>query len=128
MLHIARDMAVQANAGQTAFEAIDAMAENFHVDANAMKASVLAKFAASAKTAPQHKCIAEYALELANQTIDQNQFMTARHLERLALAEARKATDTELITTVQGQIAEAGERIKAREIALGDARTSTVSH
>ena len=54
-----QDIATQATDGQTAFQAVDAMAEAFQVDPTEMKASVLNKFAAVAQMPIQHKAIAE---------------------------------------------------------------------
>ena len=115
MLRLAKDIATQANDGQTAFQAIDKMAETFHADADAMKMAVLAKFASVAKKPGQHKSIAEQALKLVHQAVDKDHFMVANQLGRLALAEAKKALDRELLAEVQGQIAEVAELVKARE-------------
>jgi hypothetical protein len=113
MLRLAKDMAAQASDGQTAFQAIDAMAETFRVDANAMKMAVLARFASAAQKPAQHKSIAEQALKLADQAVRQDHLMVAHQLGKLALAEANKAVDKELLAQAQGQIAEVAERVKA---------------
>ena len=114
-LRLAKDIATQANDGQTAFLAIDAMAETFHVDANAMKMAVLAKFAAAAQKPAQHKSIAEQALKLVDQAVSQDHFMIASQLGKLALAEAKRAPDKELVAHAEGQITEVAELVKARE-------------
>jgi hypothetical protein len=114
-LRLAKDVATQANDGQTAFQAIDAMAGTFHVDANTMKMAVLTKFAAAAKAPAQHKVIAEQALNLVDQAVSKDRFMVANQLGRLALAEAKKSLDRELLAHAQGQIAEVAELVKARE-------------
>jgi hypothetical protein len=115
MLRLAKDIAVQANDGQTAFQAIDAMAE-FHVDADTMKTAVLSRFASAAQRPAQHKSIAEQALRLADQAAGQDHLMAASQLGKLALAEARRGLDKELLARAQGQIADVAERVKAREL------------
>ena len=114
MLRLAKDMATQASDGQTAFQAIDIMAETFRADANAMKMAVLTRFASTAQRPAQHRSIAEQALQVANQAVRQEHFMVANQLGKLALAEANKAVDRELLAQVQCQIAEVAERVKSR--------------
>ena len=91
------------------------MAETFHVDADTMKMAVLTKFASAAQKPAQHKSIAEQALKLADQAVSQDHFMVANQLGKLALTEASKALDKELLAQAQGQIAEVAELVKARE-------------
>ena len=115
MLRLAKDVATQANDGQTAFRAIDALAETFHADADAMKMSVLAKLASVAQKPAQHKSIAEQALKLGDQAIGQNRLMVASQLSKLALAEAKRGLDGELLAKAQGRIAEVADQVRARE-------------
>ena len=115
MLRLAKDIATQASDGQTAFQAIDTMAETFQVDANTMKMAVLTKFASAAQKPAQHKSIAEQALKLVDQAVSQDHFMVANQLGKLALAEAKRALDRELVAQAQGRIAEVAELVKARE-------------
>lgn len=103
LLRTAKHAAAQAGDVQTAFQAIDAMAETSHVDANAMKMAVLTRLAAAAQGPAQHKSVAEQASRLADQAMGQDQWMVARQLGRLAQAEARKSCDRELAAKVQGQ-------------------------
>jgi hypothetical protein len=112
MLRLAKDVATQANDGETAFRAIDAMADTFHVDADAMKLAVLAKFASAAKTAPQHKSLAGQALKLADAAVRQERLSAASQMYKLALAEAKKALDSELVAQAQSQIAATTERLR----------------
>ena len=115
MLRLAKDVATQANDGQTAFQAIDAMAETFRADADAMKMSVLTKLASAAQKPAQHESIAEQALKLGDQAIGQDRFMVATQLSKLALAEAKRGLDGELLAKAQGRIAEVAEHVRARE-------------
>jgi hypothetical protein len=115
MLRLAKDVATQANDGQTAFQAIDAMAKTFHADADAMKMSVLAKLASVAQKPAQHRSIAKQALKLENQAIGQDRLMVATQLSKLALAEAKRGLDEELLAKAQGRIADVAEQVRARE-------------
>jgi len=114
-LQLAKDIAIQANDGKTAFQAIDTMAETFPIDANTMKMAVLTRFASTAQRPAQHKSIAEQALKLADQAVSQDHFMVANQLDKLAIAEAKRASDGELLAQAQGRIAEVAELVKARE-------------
>ena len=86
------------------------MAETFPVDADAMKMAVLAKFAAVAKQPSQHKSIAEQASKLVDQAVSQDRFMVANQLGKLALAEAKRAPDQELVAHAQDQMAQVRRR------------------
>jgi hypothetical protein len=110
-----KDIATRAGDGQTAFRAIDTLAEKFQVDANIMKLTVLAKFASAAQKPAEHKNIAEQALMLADQAIGQDHFIVASQLDKLALAEAKRAPDRELLAQAQDRMAEVAELVKARE-------------
>jgi hypothetical protein len=115
LLRVARDRAVRTGDGPTAFRVIDAMAKTFPVDADTMKMAVLAKFATAAQKPAQHKSIAEQALTLADQAVRQDHFMVATQLGKLALAEASRASDRELLARAEGQINDVAQRVKARE-------------
>ena len=115
LLRLARDIAMQATDGQTAFQAIDAMAGAFQVDPTEMKASVLAKFVAVAQQPIQHKAIAEEALKLMDQAISQDDFTIAETLGNLAIAEAGKVREKELTSTARGRATDVAELIKVYE-------------
>ncbi len=115
LLRLARDIATQAVDGRTAFQAIDAMAESFQVDALEMKTVVLTKGASAATMSAQHKAIAEEALKLVDQAVSQNTFTIADRLGALALAEARTTLDKDLLTEAQRRIREVADLAKAYE-------------
>ena len=77
LFRLARDIAAQASDGQTAFQAIDAMAQVFQVDATDMKTAVLTRFASVARKPQQHKSISEEALKLVDQALSQDSFTVA---------------------------------------------------
>ena len=116
LLRLARDIATQASDGQTAFQAIDAMAEAFQIDALEMKSVVLTKFATAAQKPAQHKPIAEEALKLVDQAVSQDNFKVADDLGKLALSEAEKAHEKELVAQTEVRIVEVAELAKAYEI------------
>ena len=117
LLRLARDIATHANDEETAFQAIDSMAETFQVDALEMKMEVLTKVAKAAQNPARHKSIAGEALKLVDKAIGQDKFAVADQLGKLALDEAQKAGDKELIARTQGRIAEVAEIAKAFEAA-----------
>jgi hypothetical protein len=115
MLRRAKDVATEANDGETAFQAIDAMAETFHSDADTLKTSVLTKLASTAQKPAQHKSIAEQALNLGDQALGQGRFRVASQLGRLAVAEAKRSLDNELVARAQRRIADVAEQFRAKE-------------
>jgi hypothetical protein len=115
LLRLARDIATQAADGQTAFQAIDAMAATFQVDDLPMKLAVLTKFTSVATLPPQHKAIAEEALKLTKQAISGDHFEIAGELAKLALAEARKANDKDVLAQARDQVTKEAELAKAYE-------------
>jgi hypothetical protein len=112
LLRLARDIAMQADDGRTAFQAIDALAEAFQIDALAMKTAALAKFVSAAQKPARHKVIAEQALKLMDQAISEDNFTVAHELGELAFAEARKAFDKEVLAQAKGRVADLAGLIK----------------
>jgi hypothetical protein len=106
LLTLARDIAVQAEDRQTAFQSIGAMAEAFQVNGIEMKAASLSKLATAAQMASQHKSIATVALNLVDQAVAKDNFAVADELGKLALDEARKTGDKELIAQAQGRLSD----------------------
>ena len=115
LLRLARDIATQANDGQTAFSAIDSMAETFQVNALEMKVVVLTNLSSATQLTARHKSIAEEALKLVDQAVAQDNFTVADELGKLALDEARKAREKELIAQAQGRNNEVSELAKVYE-------------
>jgi hypothetical protein len=115
LLRLARDIATQAGDGQTAFQAIDAMAKMFQVDPLEMKIAVLTKGASTAQKPAHHKVIAGEALKLADQAVSEDNFTAADKLGKLALAEARRAADNDLVTEAQRRITKSTDLAKAYE-------------
>ncbi len=115
LLRLTRDIATQLGDGQTAYQAIDAMAETFQVDVLGMKMTVLTKCASAAQYPPQHKAIVEEALKLLDQAVSQDNFTVTDEFGKFALAEARKALNRKLLSQAQGRVAEVTGLAKAYE-------------
>ena len=104
LLKMARDVAAQAPDGELTFQAIDAMAESFQVDALKMKATALGKFGPMARSVDQHKALSELAGPLADEAMRKDDFVLAEQLAKLGLAEARKARDREVVGQAQQRV------------------------
>ena len=70
LLKLARDIAAQGRDGLTAFQAVEALASRFQIDAPSMKAGVLTKLQPKARTMEDHKSLAEQALVVLEQAVE----------------------------------------------------------
>ena len=123
LLRASRDVATNGGDGQTAFQAIDEMDRVFRVDAVKMKASVLNSLSKKARLPADRKSIAEQALPLVDQAIARDDFELADDLTEMALTEARKARDGELVKKIAARKKELGEIVKAHAEAKVAAKT-----
>ncbi len=89
LLKAAKSIAVLAADADTAFEAIDSIAESFEIDALPMKANALDGMAHKARFAADQVSIAQHALGLINAAIAAERFDLAGQLGQLALETAR---------------------------------------
>ena len=112
LFRLARDMAVQAGDGQAAFEAIEAMAERYVVDAVEMKSDVLTGFAKKARTPADHASLAEHLLNVIDDAVAEDKLAQAGELGKLALAEATKARDKELLVTTRARLKDVQQAAK----------------
>ncbi len=99
LLRVARDLSIQAG-GTTAFAAVDEMARSYQIDGLDMNAKVLAKYGSTAKGSKQNKAVAEQAVLLIGQAIEEDRLTVAGTLAETALATARKAGDDALAKQV----------------------------
>ncbi len=124
LLRLARDVATQGHCGPIAMEAVDAMDEVFAVDAIAMKSAVLASLAAAGRPPSRHKYVAVQSLRLVARAVRDDNYPAASPLAELALAEAGKAHDRQLLALVKDRIAETSaeaelyEQVKAARLVL----------
>jgi formylglycine-generating enzyme required for sulfatase activity len=100
LLRVARDIAAQGCDGELAFQIIGELDEGFRVDAVKMKAGVLNSLTKKARVSTERKSIAEHALDLVHQAVAKDDFETAGKLVQMALSEARKARDNDLLKKV----------------------------
>ena len=115
LLKIAKDISVQAVDGEQAFQAIDKMAEAFQINSLEMKTAVLTGLAKKARTAADHKSIAEQALSLMDEAVGADNLDTATQLGELALPEARRARDSQLLSQVKAKVIEVSALAKSYE-------------
>ena len=115
LFRLSRDIATQANDGETAFQAIDEMERSFQIDALEMKATVLNKLVGITKTLEQHKSLAERAITLLDGAVSKDAFAVVEQVGTLALDEAKKARDKTLIKQASERAAEIGELTKSYE-------------
>jgi hypothetical protein len=118
---VARDIAAQAGGFETSMKAVDAIAQHYHVDALAMKASVTEVVAGAVKS----KTASRDALASINKLIDsalfEDRFDIAKQFGRSALVAARKTRDGKLVkqVTLRDQdVAEIEKQYEAVEAAL----------
>ena len=100
LLQETRDVAAEAGHGEIAFQAIDAMAGEYDINASETKADVLEKGAKLARTLFQRKAIAQAALDLMNETLKEDAFATAKQMGKLAVTLARQAKDGGLVQEI----------------------------
>jgi formylglycine-generating enzyme required for sulfatase activity len=113
LLCLARDVAIQADDGQRAFEAVDELAKSFDVDGLSLKADVLTAQVKSAHATAAHKSLCERALSLGREAIEQDKLDLAGRLAKLAYTEAGKVRDKELLQRSRAVAKEEQEAAKA---------------
>ena len=82
-----------------------------------LKLEILTTSANAVQNPAQHKGIAEEALRLLEQVVSDDNLPLAGQLVRLALDEARKTNEKELITQAEVRVAEVAEKFKSYEAA-----------
>jgi len=112
LLRLARDISVQASSGETAFEAIDALAERYQVDALEMKFDALTAFAKKARTSPQHVSLAEQASRLNEDAAEAGNYTQAINLTKLVIVEAGAGRNKELLQTAKASLQELQKKAK----------------
>ena len=109
----AKDLAMDANDGPVVFQAIDAMAADYKVNAAEMKELTLEAASKGARIPPEHAAIADAALRVMDAAIADENFPLAKRLGRLALAHARQAKDSSLVQQVVAKTKESDAAAKA---------------
>lgn len=106
LLQSARELAADAGDRETAFAAIDRLAD-YPVDSAMLKADVLTGLARSARATEEHKTLAESAQAILDGALEAGQFQAAGRLARFAQTEASKSRDNETLQQA---------RLRAREV------------
>jgi len=112
LLRLARDIAVAASDGRTAFDAIEHLGNSFAVDALAMKADVLAEFAKAARSPLVHRAVCEQIVAVMGDAIAQEDLTVAKQLGKLAQAELAKVRDKALAQLIRDRNLELKQAIK----------------
>ena len=123
MLRVAKELAVQAGDAETAFQAVDEMANGFPVDALEMKVAVLAKVVPVVKDPEELKQLAEMALSVMNLAIGEDKHDLAKRLGPLVLSAAQRAKDKDLVKQVQASVRSVNEAAKAFQEAKAAMKT-----
>jgi len=113
LFRVSADVAAEAGDVETAFRALDKMAEHFQVDDLPRKVEALAEAVKSAGSGEHRKVVAEQAMALIGQAVDDDDFAAADRLGQLALAAARKARDLALVKQIVARNKEVEEIAKA---------------
>lgn len=113
LLRVSLAVATTCGDGQMAFQAIDELDRIFQVDAVKMKVSVLSSLSKKARFPADHKSIAEQALALVDQGIAHDNFKLAGDLIEMALMEARKSREIELVKRIVASKKELEEIVKS---------------
>lgn len=118
LLKLGRDIAVEGADRQTAFDAIDRMAEAFQVDALEMKYDVLVSLSKQARTAPDHHAIIRQADEVMEAAVKADRFDLVSQLGELAISEATTLRDSDLVKRVRTRV----NGLRELAAAYGEAR------
>jgi serine/threonine protein kinase/formylglycine-generating enzyme required for sulfatase activity len=110
---LAGEQAVEAGDRDTAFAAVDRLAETHTVERLAMKAGVLAALAKGARAPAQHKTLSQQALELLDLALEQNDFTVAATAGKLAVSEAGRARDKDAVQQARARSREVDQAVKA---------------
>ena len=105
-LRLARDMAVQAGDGATAFSAIDALAEKFEFDEVATKTDVLTDLVKKARTPLDHLSLAQEAADLLDEAFGQGKYPQATQSRQVGHRRGQKAHDRDIV--LMARIAQGG--------------------
>ena len=121
LLDVARDVAAKAADVDVAFEAADAMAAAYQVDAFGLKLEALETALRAGSSPAQLKGVVEGALALLGQAAARDDFETTTRLGRMTLAAARRTRDLKLVNRVitrNREIERAAQAYRKVKIAL----------
>jgi formylglycine-generating enzyme required for sulfatase activity len=115
LLRLARDVALKAEDNALAWQAIDRLAEGYELDPWAMKAEIVVAGAKQARKLPEHKAAADQALIVLRGALDADACAVAQEMAKLALAEAGKARERDLVAQARAGQKQAQQAAKSLE-------------
>ncbi len=124
LLRLARDVAWKAEDTRLTFEAIDRLGEGFTLDPWAMKAELVAVTAKQARRQAEHKAAADQALTVMRGALEADACAAAQEMTKLAMSEAGKARDRDLVAQARAgqkqaqQVAKSLEQVDAARAVL----------
>jgi hypothetical protein len=110
-----RDMAVDLVEPEALVNIVDEMAAQFDVDADAEKATYLAKSVMSAKLVAQTTEIFDHAQRLYDEALDERRYEAAAALADVAVRAARKAQKYDSLEVVEGQLESVEKIVGAKQ-------------
>ena len=113
LLRTAKKIACDTDQTEIAFAAIDAMASEYDVSALEMKAEVIERGATLARTHEEKRALAELALKLIDDAVDEDNFEIAKSLSQQASQLARSSSDKDFLQTVVAKNKELESTAKA---------------
>ena len=122
LLRLARDVAVLAGEADVAMRAVDQIAASYQADGPSMKAELLPKLAASARSPQQRHRVVTHGLALVDEAVSNDEFPTATEMCGRLVSAARNARDSELLQSVterSQEVARIAKAYAAVTVALG---------
>ena len=97
LLQEAKKVAVETGQPELALEAADALADEYQVAAAEMKAEIVEQGVKLVRYAQQRQAVAEFALQVLEEAVVEDNFDVARRMGRQAMQMARLSGDKELV-------------------------------
>jgi formylglycine-generating enzyme required for sulfatase activity len=113
LLFLARDVAIAGQDEKAAFQAIGELGRTYSIDPWAMKAEAMQHLAKGSHPPAAHRELAGRALALAEEAIEADKFSVADAMAKLALADAGKVRDKELVQRSRALVKEGQETATA---------------
>jgi hypothetical protein len=113
LLQLARNTFADAGEVALAFDVVDDLDASFFVDADALRMDTTARLSRTAAAPNGQKLLAEHLSQLADQDVSSDRYEAATQLAKLALAAARKAQSTTLVSDATAHVAEVAQLQKA---------------
>jgi hypothetical protein len=108
-IELAGRLAAQAGNVTTAFQTVDELAKSFKIDQVEMKTSLLGLASQNSSGKTQDLAVANRALQMIDEAIDDDDFEMAERLASIAVTASRKTRETEFIKQVVARNKEVDE-------------------